>query len=69
MVHIDAHSDTLDIQLGEKIAHGTPFRRALEEGCLDPRRVIQIGLRGSTYLLEDFDWAKNQVGGNYTGMQ
>nr|XP_022341025.1 uncharacterized protein LOC111135347 isoform X2 [Crassostrea virginica] len=60
MVHIDAHSDTLDTQLGEKIAHGTTFRRAVEEGCLDPHRVIQIGLRGSTYALEDLNWAKKQ---------
>lgn len=61
MVHIDAHSDTSDTMLGEKIAHGTPFRRAVEEGCLDPHRVIQIGLRGSTYSVEDYDWARNQV--------
>ncbi|XP_022338288.2 agmatinase, mitochondrial-like [Crassostrea virginica] len=60
MVHIDAHSDTSDTMLGEKIAHGTPFRRAVEEGCLDPHRVIQIGLRGSTYSLGDYDWAKEQ---------
>lgn len=63
MVHIDAHSDTSDTMLGEKIAHGTPFRRAVEEGCLDPHRVIQIGLRGSTYSVEDYDWARNQVKG------
>ena len=61
MVHIDAHSDTSDTMLGEKIAHGTPFRRAVEEGFLDPQRVIQIGLRGSTYSLGDYDWAKEQV--------
>ena len=35
---------------GEKIAHGTPFRRAVEEGLLDPKRVIQIGIRGSLYM-------------------
>ncbi|KAJ8310110.1 hypothetical protein KUTeg_011975 [Tegillarca granosa] len=35
LVHIDAHADTSDTMLGEKIAHGTPFRRAFEEGCLD----------------------------------
>lgn len=60
MVHVDAHSDTNDTMLGEKIAHGTPFRRAVEEGCLDSHRVIQIGLRGSTYSVEDYDWARNQ---------
>lgn len=61
MVHIDAHSDTSDTMLGEKIAHGTPFRRAVEDGCLDPHRVIQIGLRGSNYTVEDYDWARKQV--------
>ncbi|XP_076096746.1 guanidinobutyrase-like [Mytilus galloprovincialis] len=60
MVHIDAHSDTNDLMLGEKIAHGTPFRRAIEEGCLDGKRVIQIGLRGSGYSTSDYDWAKQQ---------
>jgi len=47
--------------LGEKIAHGTPFRRAMEEGCLVGNKVIQIGLRGSNYHLEDYEWAKTQV--------
>ena len=61
LVHIDAHSDTNDSMLGEKIAHGTPFRRAMEEGCLVGNKVIQIGLRGSNYHLEDYEWAKTQV--------
>ena len=61
-MHIDAHSDTNDVMLGERIAHGTPFRRAMEEGCLVGNKVIQIGLRGSGYSFEDFDWAKQQVG-------
>ena len=47
--------------LGEKIAHGTPFRRAMEEGCLDGHRVVQIGLRGSNYSLDDYDWGRKQV--------
>ena len=58
---MDAHSDTNDTMLGEKIAHGTPFRRAMEEGCLDGHKVIQIGLRGSNYSLDDYDWGKKQV--------
>ncbi|XP_072179931.1 guanidinobutyrase-like [Diadema setosum] len=49
LVHIDAHDDVADLMLGEKVAHGTPFRRAAEEGCLDCHRVVQIGLRGSNY--------------------
>jgi len=47
MVHVDAHCDTGDDYLGSRFHHGAPFRRAVEEGLLDPRRVIQIGVRGS----------------------
>ena len=47
MVHFDAHCDTGDDYLGSKFHHGAPFRRAVEEGLLDPRRTIQIGIRGS----------------------
>ncbi len=46
MVHIDAHGDTGDDYMGSRFHHGTPFRRAVEEGVLDPARVIQIGIRG-----------------------
>jgi guanidinobutyrase len=45
---------------GEKIAHGTPFRRAVEEGLLDTRRVVQIGLRATGYGPDDFDWPRRQ---------
>ena len=48
MIHIDAHCDTGDDYLGSRFHHGAPFRRAVEEGVLDPTRVIQIGIRGST---------------------
>ncbi|MBK9441003.1 MAG: arginase family protein, partial [Comamonadaceae bacterium] len=41
-------------------AHGTPFRRAVEEGLLDCDRVFQIGLRGSGYAADDFDWPRQQ---------
>jgi guanidinopropionase len=47
MVHIDAHTDTNDEELGSKFTHGTPFRRAVEEGILDPKRTVQIGIRGA----------------------
>ena len=46
MVHIDAHADTGDEYMGSRYHHGTPFRRAVDEGLLDPKRVIQIGIRG-----------------------
>ncbi len=60
MVHIDAHADVNEHMFGEPIAHGTPFRRAVEEGLLDCRRVVQIGLRGTGYAAEDFDWPRQQ---------
>ena len=61
MVHFDAHSDTWDTYFGDcKYTHGTPFRRAVEEGLLDPKRTVQIGIRGSLYNPDDLDWARAQ---------
>lgn len=61
MVHVDAHSDTDDVHFGSsKLTHGTPFRRAIEEGLLDPKRVVQIGIRGSMHDSGDLDWALGQ---------
>ncbi|MCF3948297.1 agmatinase [Acidiphilium iwatense] len=60
LIHVDAHADVNDTMFGEKINHGTPFRRAVEEGLLDCTRVVQIGLRGTGYAAEDFDWCRNQ---------
>ena len=60
LIHIDAHADINDTMFGEKIAHGTPFRRAFEDGCLNPDLVFQIGLRGTGYTAEDFDWSRSQ---------
>ena len=61
MVHFDAHSDTWDTYFGGyKYSHGTPFRRAVEEGLLDPKRVVQIGIRGSLYKRDDNAWAVEQ---------
>lgn len=59
MVHFDAHTDLYDSYFGGfKYTHGTPFRRAIEEGVLDPKRTIQIGLRGSMYDLDDFEYGE-----------
>ena len=52
MVHFDAHCDTGDDYLGSKFHHGAPFRRAVDEGLLDPKRTIQIGIRGSVNDLD-----------------
>ena len=60
LIHVDAHADINDTMFGEPIAHGTPFRRAVEEGLLDCRRVVQIGLRGTGYAADDFDWPRQQ---------
>jgi guanidinobutyrase len=60
LVHVDAHADVNDTMFGERIAHCTPFRRAVEEGLLDCRRVVQIGLRGTGYSADDFDWCRRQ---------
>jgi agmatinase len=54
VVHFDAHPDTWDEYFGSKLFHGTPFRRAIEEGLIDARRMIQIGIRGPLYGDEDF---------------
>ncbi len=61
MVHFDAHTDTWDRYFGEsKYTHGTPFRRAIEEGLLDPKRTVQIGIRGSLYSENDKAWGLEQ---------
>jgi guanidinopropionase len=53
-VHFDAHTDLFNGYFGgQRYTHGTPFRRAVEEGLLDPARMIQIGIRGTTYDGED----------------
>ncbi len=54
LVHFDAHPDTWDQYFGSKFFHGTPFRRAVEERLIDPRRMIQVGIRGPLYGPEDF---------------
>jgi len=59
LIHIDAHADINADMFGEKIAHGTPFRRAYEEMLIAPKRVWQIGLRGTGYAAKDFDEARD----------
>jgi guanidinobutyrase len=60
LVHVDAHADINDEMFGEPVTHGTPFRRAVEEGLLACDKVWQIGLRGSGYAADDFDWPRAQ---------
>jgi guanidinobutyrase len=60
LIHVDAHADTNEHMFGEAIAHGTPFRRAVEDGLLINDKVFQIGLRGTGYAPDDFDWGRQQ---------
>jgi guanidinopropionase len=57
LVHIDAHTDTHDMEMGSKFSHGTPFRRAVEEGVLDAKRTIQIGIRGAQNSEESWEFS------------
>jgi len=58
LVQFDSHPDTWDSYFGEKHTHGTPFRRAVEEGILLPERSIQVGMRGSIYDARDWEAAR-----------
>ena len=60
MIHFDSHTDLFHSYFdGTMFTHGTPFRRAVEENLLDPKRVVQIGIRGTQYDTEDLDFAKS----------
>ncbi|MDA8782252.1 agmatinase [Porticoccaceae bacterium] len=60
LIHVDAHADINDEMFGEKIAHGTVFRRAIEEGLIETNKMFQIGLRATGYAADDFDWSREQ---------
>ncbi len=60
VVQFDAHADTLDELCGTKVNHATTFRRGVEEGLVDPKRTIQIGLRGSRFGDGDYQWGLDQ---------
>jgi agmatinase len=58
LIQIDSHLDTGDAYFGTRFGGGTPFRRAVEEKLIDPRKWLQIGIRGSVYASDDFDFIK-----------
>ena len=60
LVHVDAHADVNEEMFGEKETHGTVFRRAYEEGLIVPDKTYQVGLRGTGYAPDDFDWGRKQ---------
>lgn len=57
LIHIDAHTDTWDEFLSSRVHHGAPFRRAVEDGLLDPQRTVQIGIRGAQTTSDGWDYA------------
>ena len=58
LVQFDSHTDLNDVYFGTgKYTHGTPFRRAMEEGLIDPKRYVLVGIRGTAYGREDWDYA------------
>jgi len=59
MVHIDAHTDTWGEFYGSKFTHGAPFRLAVEAGLLDPKRTIQIGIRGGQNYLDGIEFSRD----------
>ena len=60
LIQFDAHSDTNDSYFGgHKYTHGTHLRRAIEEGLIDPKRCVQIGIRGTRYAPDGNDFAEN----------
>jgi len=60
LIHVDAHSDTGEHMMGERLAHGTPFRCAWEDELLNNEKVVQIGLRGTGWAHGDIGWGKEQ---------
>lgn len=61
LIQFDSHTDLFDTYFGgTKYTHGTPFRRAVEEGLIDPKRFVQVGIRGTAYNLDDIEWGEAQ---------
>ncbi|MEX0309225.1 MAG: agmatinase [Tateyamaria sp.] len=61
LIQFDSHTDLFDSYFGgQKFTHGTPFRRAIEEGLVDPKRFVQVGIRGTAYNIEDIEWGEAQ---------
>ena len=61
LIQFDSHTDLFDSYFGgHRYTHGAPFRRAVEEGLVDPKRFVQVGIRGTAYNLEDIEWGEAQ---------
>lgn len=59
LIHFDSHLDTVDSTGGEKWSHASPFIRLIEEGALDPKRMISIGIKGPLNTKADLDYARD----------
>lgn len=57
LIHVDAHTDTWDKYMGSKFHHGGPFRLATEDGLIDPKHTIQIGIRGAQTTTSGWDYS------------
>jgi agmatinase len=66
VIQFDAHNDLWDEYFGCKLSHGTPFRRAIEEGLIREQSFLQVGLRGQVYSADDFEFAKKHKVGMIT---
>lgn len=60
VIHFDSHLDTVPEVWGEKYSHASPFIRAIEDGAIDPKRMISIGIKGPLNTKNDLDYAKEQ---------
>ena len=66
LIQFDSHTDLFDSYFGgQKFTHGTPFRRAIEEGLVDPTRFVQVGIRGTAYNLEDVNGVLRKAFGSF----
>ena len=61
LIQFDSHTDLFHSYFdGQMYTHGTPFRRAIEKNLIDPKRTVQVGIRGTNYDSEDRDFAKSE---------
>ena len=60
LIHLDSHLDTVDVIWGEPWSHGSVFRRAIEDGLIDPKHMISIGIKGPLNTGADLEYAKDK---------
>lgn len=59
LIHFDSHLDTVDAVWGEKWGHASPFRRAIEDGLVDPKRMLSVGIKGPLNTASDLEFARD----------